>query len=270
MKYRAKSSLISIIITVIVVLIGLLKNNIIIQEQKSTEEFISDSKIAITFEEYNLKDDLMKYIIDNYATFKLYTETFGIELNTLTDELLSLNENNTLNYNDIANTGETYETLDKQLIDYLFKLEKEKPSLFNKKLVSNNMSKEYIYSLIDYFSNVYGNVDSTTLKGIAYIESGNLSAKYMMKHNNIFGGMSSKGLISYRNINYGVLSYVKLMSESYYGKGLTTLETIGKKYNPVEINNKKIANPTWVTNIKNVLNKFEERKITIEELYNLV
>ena len=69
-----------------------------------------------------------------------------------------------------------------------------------------------------------------------------------MSCNNIFGGMSSTGLIKYNNIEYGVLSYVKLMSERYYAKGLDTVESIARVYNP--------NSTTWTTNVKNTANKF--------------
>ena len=57
------------------------------------------------------------------------------------------------------------------------------------------------------------------------------------------------------------------MSKSYYGKGLTTIETIGKKYNPVMVGNKQVANPNWVTQVKSFINKFENNtNLTLETL----
>ncbi len=57
------------------------------------------------------------------------------------------------------------------------------------------------------------------------------------------------------------------MSKSYYGKGLTTVETIGKKYNPVTVGNKQVANPSWVAQVKNFISKFENNtSLTLETL----
>ena len=54
----------------------------------------------------------------------------------------------------------------------------------------------------------------------------------MLRQNNIYGGMSSKGLIKYNSIELGVLTYVRMMSKNYYAKGLTNMYSIGKVYCP--------------------------------------
>ena len=69
--------------------------------------------------------------------------------------------------------------------------------------------------------------------------------------------MARGKLISYKTIEYGVLKYIKLLSESYFGLGLNTVETIGKKYNPVYENGVKKANPTWVKNVNAVMDKYQ-------------
>ena len=40
-------------------------------------------------------------------------------------------------------------------------------------------------------------------------------------------------LIQHENIEIGVLKYVRLLSKNYYGKGLTTLNSIGRIYCPI-------------------------------------
>ena len=68
-------------------------------------------------------------------------------------------------------------------------------------------------------------------------------------------------LISYKNIEYGVLKYVQILSNGYFSKGLDTVEEIGVVYNPTfNENGVKIAQPSWVYNVKSCLNRFESFK----------
>ena len=257
-----KRKVVSLIITTFVLTIGIFKNDILVNNQKYTN---SNNIIAMeSSNEYNLEEDVVSFINSNNEIFNFYADMFGISLNDLKESIIYDNTNTRLNPFDIGNTNSFYETLDKNLIDYLFKLKKTNSKLFKQEYSNgNNYSKKYIYGLINYFSNIYTNVDYEILSSIAYIESGNLNSKYMLKYNNIFGGMSSKGLIKYNNIEFGVLSYVKMMSQGYYAKGLTTVETIAKKYNP--------GNNTWVGKVKKCTNKFtnHEKIYDINDLINL-
>lgn len=128
----------------------------------------------------------------------------------------------------------------------------------------------YVENLIIYFSEIYDNVDSKALLSIGAAESGYYKVKYMLKKNNVYGGMGSGGLIKYNNIEQGVLSYVRLMSKNYYGKGLTTLETIGQVYCPVTENGVKKASSHWLKLVKNAGNKYKKYPDTIvfSELIN--
>ncbi|NLL02124.1 MAG: hypothetical protein GX265_03800 [Mollicutes bacterium] len=85
----------------------------------------------------------------------------------------------------------------------------------------------------------------------------------MLKNNNIYGGMSSKGLIRHNNIELGVLSFVRLMSRNYYGKGLNNLETIGRVYCPVYVNGIKQASPHWIYLVTNTKEKYASYTDTI-------
>lgn len=261
MKNKANNSLVALIITLIIVVIGATKNELgyaeVIQTIEPTEV------IAMSEAEYNIENDLNEYITNNQELFDFYCNTFEIDLATLKNIIINNNSTNKLNYLDIFNEKKDYSSLDANLLFYLSDLEKKEPKLFKNKYESGTKySKEYIYNLINYFSNLYGNVDFQTLAGITYIETGNLNSKTMLKANNIYGGMSNSGLIKYKNINYGIYSYVKMMSIKYYGKGLTSLESIGSKYNPITLSNgKKIANPTWLSNIKSILYKFDNNVI---------
>ncbi len=185
--------------------------------------------------------------LDNYQdTINFYANVFQIDnlkLNSLLEESYDLID---------------FNNFDKYLIDYLFDLEKTNKDLFSNKLTSGiGTKKEYILDLINYYAYLYQNVDYSIATSIAHIESG-FRAQSMLKYNNIFGGMSKGKLIHYKNIEYGILKYIKLLSESYFGIGLNTIESIGKKYNPVYEGKNKKANPTWVKNVNSVLNKYQD------------
>lgn len=253
MKSELKVKLLAFSMTAVVLSICFLRNVYLVDKYTNVEvnQVLAMQSVA----SYSLEEEIDDFISLNSDTFNFYSKTFGISLDDLRNIIISDNENVRFNENDIGNRGNTYDSLDKNLIDYLFKLKSENPKLFNQEYSNgNDYSKEYIYSLVDYYSTIYNNVDAQTLKAIAYIESGNLNSNYMLKNNNIYGGMSSKGLIKYKNIEYGVLSYVKLMSEKYYGKGLTTIETIANKYN--------LGSKTWIINVKNSLSKFNEEIVS--------
>ena len=77
--------------------------------------------------------------------------------------------------------------------------------------------------------------------------------------------MSGGGLIKYKNIEYGILSYIKLLSDGYFGKGLTTVEDIGRVYNPtINENGVKIAKPSWVSKVNNALSEFTGLDTTMD------
>lgn len=245
-----KRKLISLIIATFAGTLGLFKNEIVFNNQKviGTNKVIAMETMAI----YSIDKDLNDFINENNEVFDFYANMFGISMDDLKASIINDNNGSRLNHNDIGNTKKEYNSLDKNLVEYLFSLKKSNSKLFKQKYESNNKSKEYIYGLISYFSSVYGNVDQKVLSSIAYIESGNLNSKYMMSCNNIYGGMSSSGLIKHANIEYGVLSYVRMMSLGYYGKGLNTVEKIAKKYN----NNSK----TWIYNVNKTMEKFNDIK----------
>ena len=243
------------------VVIACIYNNFPTINTKTTE---TSSVIELqTINEYNLEEDIINYINENNEIFNFYANMFGITIQDLKKSIINDNVNKTFNRNDIGNFNINYSNMDMNIIDYLFNLKKSNPKLFKQEYTNaNDYNKDYIYGLINYFSNVYENVDYNVLSAIAYIETGNLNSKYMLKCNNIYGGIGSKGLIKYNNIEIGVLSYVKMMSKYYYGKGLNTVELIAKKYNP--------GSTTWVGNINKYKLKFDNnQKIDINTLINL-
>lgn len=217
---------------------------------------ISYDKLKVNAEKEITEEDRIELIINEHIEeINFYADTFQIERN----ELINLLKKDfyTLNIED-------KEKLDKILIDYLLQLEKSEKDLFSKEVTPCTDNKDYIVALISYFSNVYKNVDYKIASAIAEIESA-YSAPTMLKKNNIFGGLSSGKLIGYKNIEYGVLRYIKLLSEGYFGKGLTTVESIGRIYNPIfNENGKKIANPSWVKNVNRAISKYENISVITE------
>ena len=261
MKSELKAKVIAFVITALVLSCGIIKNNVFNERIKQVE---TNQILAMeSYTTYDLESDLDSYINDNIDTFNFYSNTFGISLDDLRKSIINKNDGNTLNKQDLGNTGTIYDSLDKNLINYLFKLRKENSKLFKQKYSNGkNYSKDYVYGLLNYYSNLFDNVDFATLAAIAYIESGNLNSSYMMACNNIFGGMSSSGLIKYQNIEYGVLAYVRMMSLNYYGKGLNTVEKIARVYNP--------NSDTWVANVKNNVKKFNNyENISLDTLISL-
>ena len=114
------------------------------------------------------------------------------------------------------------------------------------------------YGLIEYFYNLNNS------NKIKKTKSGYYKVKYMLNYNNVYGGMSSKGLIKYNNIELGTLSYVRMMSKNYYAKGLTTKYSIGKVYCPVINKGVKTASPHWINLIDKALNKYNSYDTNIE------
>ena len=84
----------------------------------------------------------------------------------------------------------------------------------------------------------------------------------MLRCNNIFGGMGKNGLIKYNNIEFGVLSYVRMLSTKYYQKGLSSIERIGRKYCPTyDSFGNKIASPHWVKLVQTAMKKYDNYKV---------
>ena len=199
-------------------------------------------------QEFSEEKIVEQFFTDNQNYFAFYAKTFQIE----EEKLIALLKD------DYQNNGILEATnLDKYLIDYLLALESENKDLFNNKITSSMPNSEYIVSLIKYFTKVYDNVDFKIAAAIGLIESGYRS-EYMLKCNNVFGGMAGGKLIKYKNIEYGILKYVQLLSEGYFAKGLDTVEKIGRVYNPVvNANGQKVASPTWIVNVNNAISKYE-------------
>lgn len=220
-----------------------------------------DAEVPETSRILSEEEILNIFLTNNTDIIKFMSDMFQVDhevlLNKLREDYQSIN---------LLDTDD----LDRTLLDYMIALEDSNPEMFSNTLNTSDPSKEYMVALIKYFCDYYGNVDFSIAAAIAQIESG-YSAKSMLNKNNIFGGMSSGGLIRYKNIEYGIYSYIKLLSEGYFGKGLTTVESIGRVYNPMyNENGVKVAKPSWVANVTNAMSNYSTMNpVEIEDLLSL-
>lgn len=222
---------------------------------------------------YNLE----YYIENNLDIIKFYSNVFDYNLEDVLNDLKEREKNNSTfistNIGYLKNEkGELriYDSFEYGLIEYFYNLMKTKTIKRNIKYRPYEGNSSYVEKLIMHYSSIYSNVDQTTLLSIGAAESGYYKVKYMLRSNNIYGGMSSKGLIRHNNIELGVLSYVRMMSKYYYGKGLNTPELIGRVYCPVFENGTKVASSHWlnlVSTAKNKYNKYDFN-ITINDIIN--
>ncbi len=265
MKHYIKNNKIEVILVSItfILFISLIGFEIIANNKLKVQPIKFDISIKEKEQRTNANDNnvLNNILKENENTIMFLAKTFQIDNEVLITKLKE-------DYKEIK-LLET-PSIEKTLIDYLFSLEKSNKKLFSKKVTACKDTKEYMVALIKYYTNIYTSVDFEIAAAIAQIES-NYSSSGMLKRNNIFGGMSGSGsLIKYRNIEYGILKYIELLNDGYFSKGLTTIEEIGKKYNPVYINGVKKAKPVWVTNVTNATSEFKEYKdIDIETIASL-
>lgn len=220
-------------------------------EEDVTETDVTETTVTEAEQPRELTEiDYLEIFLNNHEEEIIFlSDTFQIDSNTL-KELLVANyqEFDLLNQSDFVSF----------LINYLFTLEDSDETLFTSTITPCNDTPEYIIALIKYFTSVYESVDFSIAAAIADVES-NYTAPSMMSKNNIYGGFASGRLIKYKNIEYGVLSYIKLLNDGYFEKGLVTVESIGKVYNPTYNEaGERIASPSWVTKVNNALSKYED------------
>lgn len=222
---------------------------------------------------YNLE----YYIENNLDIIKFYSNVFDYKLEDVINDLKEREKNNSTfistNIGYLKNEkGELriYDSFEYGLIEYFYNLMETKTIKRNIKYKPYEGNSSYVEKLIMHYSSIYSNVDQTTLLSIGAAESGYYKVKYMLRANNIYGGMSSKGLIRHNNIELGVLSYVRMMSKYYYGKGLNTPELIGRVYCPVFENGKKVASQHWLNLVSTAKNKYNKYNfnITINDIIN--
>lgn len=241
-----------LLITMIIIHNISYKKTLLVSSLETFETKINEPETARVLTEEEL---LEIFLVDNADTIKFMADTFQIDDEVLKEKLRSDYQN--------INLLET-EEFEIRLLEYLFALEDSEKQLFDNTITKCQDNKEYMLSLIKYFTNIYDSVDFSIAAAIAQIES-NYMANSMLNKNNIFGGMSGGSLIRYKNIEYGILSYIKLLNDGYFQKGLTTIETIGRIYNPTyNEQGEKIAKPSWVSKVNKALEEFVNIDTTVD------
>ena len=221
--------------------------------------------------------DTLCYLTQNIETIEFFSKTFGIDKDIIINDLVARNstekyiENNIGRLTDDNGNLKSYSSFEKGLVEYLFDYAKNNPSAVDDTRVQYNGGADYVVNLIKYYTSIYDNVDYLTAVSIGAAESGYYQVKYMLNSNNIYGGMSSSGLIKYKNIEYGVLSYIRLLSTNYYGRGLNTKEAIGYVYCPtVNENGVKTASPHWLGLVSKAMDYYKntDTEVTVSMLLN--
>lgn len=221
--------------------------------------------------------DLNYYLNEYKTTIKFFADAFDYKYDDIIEDLKQRGKDNyTFEYTNIGylkDSGEnlkTFPNFEYGLVEYFMNLNEIKTVQRNINYRPYAGDADYVEKLISYYTTIYDNVDKITLLSIGAAESGHYEVKFMLNYNNVYGGMSKSGLIKHNNIEQGVLSYVRLMSRNYYGKGLTTLESIGQVYCPVYINGVKKASSHWVNLVTSVKENYINYTdtITIKSLIN--
>jgi hypothetical protein len=260
-RYLIIDSFVLLAITICVYF--LIDYNLTMQDRRQ-EEFVTAQKV----EEVEKvippvkKDILDSFINTNEPILKFWANTYEINYTYLRNQIIINNCDNMTSFNsqDIFNTGNTYPSVDNDVYNYLYSLEISNPELFGNSGTGCNQSNDYVLGLVDYYSLLYPNVDTSIAKAIIEVESG-FSSSYMYSKNNLFGIMGYGGLIKYKNINYGVLKFMQYLDGNYFSQGINTVAGIGYSYNPVVNNGVKSANPNWVGKITNAMGRYQEKKV---------
>lgn len=225
-----------------------------------------------------IEKNIEYYINEQIDTLTFFANIFGYDIEYVKKDLIKRSENIEIieptNIGSIKNKDgvlKKYNNKEYGAVEYFYELVESHPEKRNKKVVAYSGDSDYIEKLIMYYTQIYTNVDTTTALSIGAAESGYYKVKYMLRKNNVYGGMSSNGLIRHENIEIGVLKYIRMLSKNYYGKGLTTLESIGRVYCPVynEYGN-KIASPHWINLVNTAKSKYKNYtgEINIQDILN--
>lgn len=232
-----------------------------------------DIEYIVAFLNENYDETTYFDYLNLYAEeIKFFSKAFGFKYESVLEDLKSKAANNIefepTNIGFLKNKEgklKTFNSVEYGIVEYFYKLVESKSLKRSKKVVPYEGDSKYIENLIIYYTkNVYTNVDTATALSIGAAESGYYKVKYMLRKNNVFGGMSNSGLITYENIEIGVLKYIRLLSKNYYGKGLNTLKEIGTVYCPVYDNGVKTASSHWINLVNTAKTKYNDYTQNIE------
>jgi hypothetical protein len=218
-------------------------------------------------EEVTVETNYLSMFMNEYASdVTLLCKTFGLKEEDVIKSLEKLYEENPDEF-EKTNVGylrdkngkiRVYDTAHYGLYMYLQNYTDEHPESVSKKTIQYTGNSKYVEMLIIYYTkNIFTNVDTDLALSIGAAESGYYTAKYMLRCNNVYGGMGSNGLIKYRSIEQGVYRYIRYLSNNYISKGLTTLPSIGRVYCPTtDVTGNRIASPHWIQLVTRALNHY--------------
>lgn len=227
-----------------------------------------------------IEKNIEYYISENENTLIFFAKTFGFDIEFVKENLieraetienLEIEPTNIGSLKNKNNQLKTYKNIEYGIVEYFYDLSKSHPEKRNRIVVPYTGNSDYIEKLIMYYTGIYSNVDTSIALSIGAAESGYYKVKYMLNKNNVYGGMSSNGLIKYENIEIGVLKYIRLLSKNYFNKGLTTINDIGKIYCPTTNEYGQIvASPHWINLVNTARNKYDSytQDITINDIVN--
>jgi len=224
-----------------------------------------------------IEKDINYYINKQISILTFLSDAFGYDINFVKENIIERSKNvmeieptNIGSLKDDSDVLIKYDNSEYGAVEYFYYLVESHPEKRNIKVVPYSGSSSYVEKLIMYYTtNIYTNVDTTTALSIGASESGYYEVKYMLNYNNVYGGMSSSGLIRHENIEIGVLKYIRLLSKNYYGKGLTDIYSIGRVYCPhFDDYGNKIASPHWINLVNKASAKYAEYtgEIKIEDI----
>lgn len=225
------------------------------------------------------KTKLDKFLEANEEAIRFYANMFDINYDSAIQKIHEINPNkDAIIDNNIAylvnENNEPYDfgNVDRGILEFFLYIESAFPEMVSDEYIPYAGSAEYVEALVEYFSSLYPNVDHKLMLSIGAAESGYYTSSTMLAKNNIYGGMGQGGLITYKNIEYGVMKYIKKMSESYYGKGLDTPEKIGFVFCPKTENGVKVVSPHWLKLVNQALGQYtyEIRYVSIAQLNDLL
>ena len=245
-----------------------------LETEKHDDNPSLDYIIAIVEEDESEELSQLDYYIDQYSSeLQFFSKTFGFNYDDVIADLHKRESENEefekTNIGYLKNKKgnlKTFDSIEYGIVEYFHHLSESHQLKRNKKLVPYTGSSKYIENLIIYYTTkIYTNVDTVTALSIGAAESGYYKVKFMLRKNNVFGGMSNSGLITYENIEMGVLKYIKLLSKNYYGKGLNTLYEIGYVYCPsIDEYGNKTASSHWINLVNTAKTKYNDYTQNIE------
>ena len=133
------------------------------------------------------------------------------------------------------------------------------------RLKAENQKERTIKSLGEIGTDIYNKAvekgltheQAVLVVSISRHETGNWVSNAFINKNNFGGVMCSTGLKTYETYNDGLDSFVSLLKNRYFDKGLDTIEKIGDVYCPIGASNDPTGvNKHWIPNVTKYYNEY--------------